>query len=484
MALISDMNVSAAKILHEHFKDHVVNTLGDIEELKFFKQYKISGEGLPAESRIYKVRMSEGSKSVGARALDALKLPRGQEVRYEEGKIHLKRYDMTLEFAIEALEALKRSAANGDFTSAAFQSAEEHVNDIIKAKTNMLAHVLLTSLFGDGTGVLGQVSSVTIAGGKLTVNLKSTSATDQSVRGAVNWFRLGQDVIIASPAGALRTYTGGTPDSLTVESIDIANNRIVLQPRDAQGNAITTVTATTIVADDVIYNGCKADVDANEIVLPNLGTITDYDTASANILGLRGLVRDSGVVQGLTRSGVHASQIITAASLSPDLLTKLIISLKRRMSGSMSSLIWKAFMMSDEALDSLIRANMNYRALNVALSEARRGVPAAYGAVRFEYAESVSGKNETWEIVSSVFCPINEIYAIPQAGRNDRGVVLGFMYTEPEDPFADFSTKDGFLPRVDSDGRYMLSKISHKRMWACLYSELPAALGKIVVTNI
>lgn len=484
---ISSDSASAALLLHDQFKDNVIQTFGEIEEFKLFEAYKAAADKLPAEKREYKIRVSEGSKSIGARNVSARVLPRGQEVRYTEGEYQVKRYDMSLEFGLETLAALERAVASNDITSGAFQSANEHVNDIIKARTNVLAHLKLIDCYNDGTGVIGQVASIDAdnADGTIVVTLKSGPGT----RGSITFLRLGLDLVAASPAGVLRTFSTAVPavlavDSFTVDSIDVANNRFTATLRNAAGVALTANATSTVVENDYIYMSCKKSLDDGDEELPDLsGAIADYDSISAHIVGLRGLVRaDGATVQGLVRSGMHASQVINkggATALDPKFLTELLIQCKRRMAGSMSSYKWNRFLMSEEALDFMIRSQMAYRALNVAHAEAARGVPVAYGATKFNYVESVSGKSEAWEFTASCFCPMFEMYAMPQAGKNDRGLPIGFAYTEMQDPFADWSSNDGFLPVIDGNGRYNLAKISHKRMWSCMYSEVPFALGKL-----
>lgn len=475
---ISSVPTAVADVIHSQFKDEVIHLFGTVPEMELAKKYQVDLKNLPAELRTYSIMTGEGSESIQPNEIGNRGLPAGREVEFETASYRVKEMDSALEFGIKELEALKRAVGSGDVTSAAYMSSESYVQKVLNAKKEVLKHKTLVDFFGDGTGVVATVASVSaaaIASGLISVVFDGVSA-----RGSVNWFRLKSSYIFATTAGVLTTAATAVPgnvpvDHYTVESIDTATNTVVFSLRDAYNAKITTAATVTIADNDVCYSGDKRAVDSGFLQMPDLTAIvlgtTDMEIVSAHLCGLGSLVSADGrKIGGVVRSSIHASVVdATGGIVTPQKLAGLLIKLSRRWQG-MSSFNWKSFIISPEMLDALITAAMSDRRL----IGTDGGVPASFGSNKFAFRETISGRESAWDFTKSLFCPSDTVYLLPEPGDVP---ALCFPHSEMEKVFTG-SEGDGFLPKPTSSG-YEAAKLQYSKMYWTLYSECPAALGKI-----
>ena len=448
---------------------------GTVPEMENFKKYQVDLRALPPELRTYQIMTGEGSESIQPNEIGNRALPTGREVEFETASYRVKELDSALEFGNKELEALERAVKSGDVTSGAYMSASSYVDKVINAKKEVLKHKMLVDIFGDGTGVVATVATVSataIASGIITV----TFDRGTGVQGSTTWFRLKSSYIFATTAGALTTAATAVPadvpvDHYTVESIDTATDTVVFSLRDASNNKITTAATVTIADGDVVYSGDKRGVTSGFVQLPDLTAIslgtTEMETVSSHLLGLGSLVSADGrKIGGVLRSGIHASSVDTTGGLvTPAKLTGLLTKLNRRWQG-MGNFNWKNFMLSHEMLDALITQSQSDRRLIAG--------QAAYGATKFDYKESISGQESAWSYIKSLFIPLDTVYLLPEPGDVH---ALAFPHSEMEDVFAG-SEGDGFLPKPVSGG-YENAKLKYQKMYWSLFSECPAALGKL-----
>jgi hypothetical protein len=157
-------------------------------------------------------------------------------------------------------------------------------------------------LYGDGTGVMGTVSSVSeanLASGNFEVTLK----TGNSDRGHVGMFEFGDLLLGKQSGGSARAPTetaGANFYAYRVKSKNRKQDKVTLECVDSSGTVITDVTATNLVAGDALYR-------IGQPTIPNLASISDYGTATEVPAGLESLAANDGrTVHGITMSGATA----------------------------------------------------------------------------------------------------------------------------------------------------------------------------------
>lgn len=476
---IANVTTSVASLVHDQYRDNFVSAFGDIEEMKLFDMFKTDISGSPATTETFKVLTKRPFNSVLPANPSSRALPVGKDAGWVEGKYRTKEYRAALEFGVNELKYLDAGMRSGaDLSHGSYIDASDYVSAIVEGQAQTQVYKVLVDLFSDGTGVVGVVSAIddaNIATGRLVLTLNDS----YNVRGSCNLMREGAILVAASNDATLATFTGATnTDGLEIVSVDYELNKIHVDMINSAGAVQSGGSATSVAAGFNLYFGTKALAAGGSIQIPDLSAaITEYDTLTDHILGLRALVRDDGaVVQGLTRSGLLASMIkdCGGAALRPTHLSALITKISRRWN-SMSRFKFDSFICANEVISYLIESAMSDRRLVGDSS----GVPAAFGSTTFGFKEPISGRETSWNFTHSQFVPTQDIYLLPKGMGDVRP--LSLPYSEMEDAFEGSESVAGlrgFMAKPAS-GSYELAVLKYETMRLGFFSKMPSALGKV-----
>lgn len=153
----------------------------------------------------------------------------------------------------------------------------------IKDKQSYLARDLARQSFGDGSGIIGEVYSVTDNGATGTIVIYDTSAKP----GCIRWFEE-EDTIKIYPVGGdtARVIDAGSATELVISAIDESANSITVAP--ASGNFDTG----SVVQGDMIRRSGVTSSYAE----------TDYAYKCEEMCGLESLIDASNTIFGISRT--------------------------------------------------------------------------------------------------------------------------------------------------------------------------------------
>ena len=376
----------------------------------------------PAEGRELRflLRSAYGSSAASFVSVSGGAYPTAAQATLNEGSADYKDFALTVE-----VERTLISKAIADFSRYGEPLAEE-----LRCKSIALSRQLSRAVYGDGTGILGQVSSIDLsAANQATVTLTQTN----SAYGFIGWFELGDRVKFADLDGVAATTTNAA-NHWTVVSKDRADGTVTLSFRNssdveaAHGGAGG---ANAIAATDVIYRLGTTAQDVN----PTSG-ITDYGSASEEWAGLESLSEDDGrTVNGIALTGALAGTRRNAAGNPIDsqdfqqMMSQVMIAVGQ------GRYKYNKAMMSWETLDALIESREVDRRFQ-SIQDNKRGV-AALGYVH--------GKN-TLMFEADEFCRKDRIYTLPE------GDVLQFHGSDFEFVKPEGGQKFFLTPNSSADG--------------------------------
>lgn len=284
-----------------------------------------------------------------------------------------------------------------DLFERAIMSPEKYGEPIkveMDSKLSASKRRLAADFHADGTGVLGTVSSCTLA------SVVTLDVSD-SARGHVGLFEYGQKVVPKTAAGGASAAVAatGTFSHFVVVQKDRDNQILTLQAVNTAG--ANTALSTAPAATEVLYR--KAQTDAGDI--PNLGSISDYGTATQVMAGLPSLVAADGrVVHGMTMSGAVASTEFDAGGNPIDVrhIQRAMSQVKVKVGQDQYS--WKMMVQAPETLDSLIESRETDRRF-MTMEDGTRGTK------KFMYQH----QNDSLECYTSEYCQPKRIYILPES---------------------------------------------------------------------
>lgn len=244
------------------------------------------------------------------------------------------------------------------------------------------ARLKCIELQGDGTGIHGIVSSVSISGDDITVVLDQSSAN--AGRSWVRWFQEGDLFKIRSNAGADRVIdTGVTPDYYKVVEIDEAAGSIKFNAYNSSDAVLTP-------------NDSNDDIEGTD-VLQRIGTtgvdvsssITDeYSTLSEVMVGLESLIAADGrKVHGLDRTGALKGTRRNLGGVAIDSKHFQQILSRLKVNAGKGRYKYPSAFMSDLTYDALVEARETDRRFH-SIEDTDRGVKGigyVHGKDRVEF---------------------------------------------------------------------------------------------------
>jgi hypothetical protein len=178
----------------------------------------------------------------------------------------------------------------------------------VEAKMTSIARMLSRALPGNGSGVLGKVSSVSNSGTTSLVTL--STATADAGFSHINWMEIGEKVLVVAPdSTARRVDTANTAVSyFKVNSKGRDTDIVTLTAYDSSDAVITPDGGNEIVSGDYIRPLGDAATDLSAIAI-------DYGLLSLAFAGLESLGADDGrTVHNLTMSGALGGSRLDASA--------------------------------------------------------------------------------------------------------------------------------------------------------------------------
>ncbi len=372
-----------------------------------------------------------------------------QGVTLNEVTAKLKQIQSTLKVEYDVWKLIKASPEKyADIMEVEVQAALD-VNKIELARR----------LFGDGSGVLAQLSASvapTVSSGVATVTVSALTAA----RGFIGNIQETDILKFSSSAGAAHEWNANSSGILTVlvTGVDRDNNTFT-----CTGIEGTITAAGEVAVGDMVYL-------ANQVTVNDLtATQTDYNLSSEVMVGLESLAAaDARVVHGVTMSGTTSGSRIdySAAALDGMAIEKLMNKLSLRNGDSKYK--YNQLLTAPEVHSYLVDmhgADRKFIAVN----------DNVHGLSGFAYQH----RNNQLMLVNSRFCPKTRVWAIPSsaaAGESgENGFALEFRGQQFEQ--VDLDGQTVFFKPATTANSYSVEQyfIGHGN----LIARQPAALGCI-----
>lgn len=339
----------------------------------------------------------------------------------------------------------------------AMQSPEKYAEPLsieLDSKASAAKRRLACDLYGDGSGVIGTITSQSLSSGSPVVTLTATNAA----RGHVGCFEY-EDKLVHKAAnggsGTTVTLASGTFSYFRVRGKDRDAGTVTLRAVDTNGSE-QSVSSWTPTAGEVFYR-------VGQPTIPNLSSISDYGTATEVIAGLESLVANDGrSIHGITMSGAYAGTRRDCGGNPIDVKDIQRVMSKVKVAVGQDRYKWKMMTMSPETLDALIESRETDRRFNTMEDGAR-------GTKKFVYQH----QNDSLECYTTEYCPPKRLYILPEAKSGDK--VLEFHGS-------DFETVKGegmgdFHLKPSSSGGYVNVMVSYLQAIGVIICKHPASVA-------
>lgn len=332
----------------------------------------------------------------------------------------------------------------------------------IDSKSSAAKRRIAADLYADGTGVMGTVASAAVTS-PASDQLTFTLATTNAARGHVGFFEYGDLLILRAAAGtasALDTSLVTEPVYWRVITKNRDLNTVNLQALTAALASSGTITAISVqpTAGDVFYR-------YQQPTIPNLGSLTDYGTATEVMAGLESLAAGDGrTVHGIVMSGSTAGSRIDAGANPIDVkyIQKAMSQVKVNVGQDRYK--WKMMCMAPETHDSLIESRETDRRF-ITVEDNKRGVKF------FAYVHG----GDTLEAYASEYVPPKRLYILPEAKSGEK--VIEFHGS-------DFETVKGqgmgdFHLKPSASGGFVNTMVSYLQAIGVLICKHPASIAVV-----
>lgn len=340
--------------------------------------------------------------------------------------------------------------------------AEPLANEM-ESKMTAQKRRLAADLYADGTGVMATIASAAVTS-PTSNQLVFTLSASASARGFVGFAEYDDIYVLKSASNgtsALDTNLATEPAYWKVIDKDRVANTLTMQGLDSSLAATASMTSISVqpTAGDVFYRyGQPTMVDLTS-------PIADYGSITEVVAGLQSLIsKDGRVIHGITMTGANAGTIIDASGDALDVsqVHQLMDNVKIRVGQSAYS--WPKIICSPEAQRAFIESREADRRFT-SVADNKRGVN------KFAYIH----QNDTLELYTSEFCPIKQLYVMPEGKSGNK--VLEYWGTD----FEVVRAKDGeeFRLKPSSAGGYLNQMVCYMEMFGTLVCKHPAAVGRL-----
>lgn len=424
-------NLPLGLLIQIAFSNGVRNQIStDFRDYEMVKRAKV-GNSLARELR-FMFQTSLGTAAIqyaNPGTLDR-EFPAAQYVNTQEYSAVLKGLDATLELQYEIFDRARKNP----------EKYAEPLQLELESKMSAAKRRLAADLYGDGTGVVGTIASASYSSPNATITLDTTG------RGHVGFFEYGDLLVAKTTAGAASATAVTTVWSVSSKNRD--TNQVVL--------AKVSGTDAAPSAGEVLYRYGQA-------TFPNLGSVTDYGTASEVIAGLESLVANDGrTIHGITMSGVTGGTQYDAGGNPLDVkhIQKLMSNVK--LAVGQDRYRWKMLTMAPESHATLIESRETDRRFQT-VEDNKRGV---------KYFAYVHG-NDVLECTESEFVPQNKIYCLPETKGGEK--VIEFHGSD----FETVKGQDMSDWHLKVNGGYRNAMVSYLHASGVLICKHPASVGVI-----
>jgi len=331
----------------------------------------------------------------------------------------------------------------------------------MNSKMTAIKRQLSKDLYGDGTGVLGQLAagSAVVESGKIRFSLD----TANSARGHVGNFEYGEIMVLktaAAGATALDTDLGTEPAYWKVVERRRQDDSVLLQGLNASSAALVIASISVQPgAGEVFYK-------YGQPTVPNLGAIGDYGSVTEVIPGLDSLTADDGrTIHGIVMEGATKGTRLDAGDVQIDVahIESVMNDVKINVGAGQYS--WKMAMMAPEAYSQFVESRETDRRFNSIQDETR-------GVRKFVYQH----REDSIELHASEYCPKKKMYIMPEA-KSGQGSVVEYHGTDFT-PVKDMDGRSSFL-KPSANGGYERRHISYLQGYGTLIAKHPAACAVI-----
>jgi len=290
-----------------------------------------------------------------------------------------------------------------------------------------------------------------------------TLSTSNSARGHVGMFEYGDILVLKATAGgtsALDTNLGTEPAYWMVTAKDRSAGTVTLQGLNSSLASAGTMSSISVqpTAGDVFYR-------YGQPTIPNLGSISDYGTATEVMAGLESLAAgDSRVVHGITMTGALSGSRTDAGANPIDVkyIQKAMDQVKVNVGQDRYS--WKMMTMAPETQASLIESRETDRRFQT-VEDNKRGVKV------FAYVHG----NDTLECYTSEYVPPKRLYILPETKAGEK--VLEFHGSDFETVKA--QGMGDFHLKPASSGGYVNTVVSYLQAIGVIVCKHPAAIAVV-----
>lgn len=438
------------------FSNGVRNQISvDFRDFEMVKRAKV-GSSVARELR-FEFQSSLGAAAVQYRNPGTANraFPLAQQSQLSENTAKFKEINTTIELEYNLWDRARKSP----------EKYAEPLALEIDSKASASKRRVAADLYGDGTGVVGTISSAAVtspASDQVTWQLNAL--TSNSARGHAGFFEFGDLLLLKSNAGGTSAFDSSLatePAYWKVIDRNFDLQQVTLQGLDVNYASAGTITAISVqpTAGDVFYR-------YGQPTIPNLSSISDYGTATEVLAGLESLVAGDGrLIHGITMSGATGGSRYNAAGNPIDVkhIQKVMDNTKRAV--GQDRYRWKMMMMAPETHASLIESRETDRRFQ-SIEDNKRGV---------KYFAYVHG-NDVLECNSSEYVPPKRLYIFPETKAGEK--VIEFHGSDFETVKGQ-GMSDFHLKPAASGGGHVNTMVSYLQAIAVLICKHPKAIAVV-----
>lgn len=461
MAIQNIDTLNLGDFLQIVFSDGIRNQISeDYRDWEYIARYKYGNTAAREYRFLFQDSYGPSATQYRDPGASGRRFPRARQIKSSEYTAKFKEIESTIELEYNLWNRARKSPEKY-----AEPLAAEIAGKTISQKRRMAA-----DLYADGTGVIGTTSGTEtdLGSGKIKVTLKDSS------RGHVGFFEFGDLLTPHNPDGTVVVPTGSTDlGAYEVLEKDREAGTVTLQALTSSLAANTSITATNMGDGDVFYRGSytasgqsAADRDGQSVIA-DLGSISDYGTATDVIAGLESLANNDGrVIHGMTLTGATAGSRVDAGGnpLDVKFIQKALSQGKNTV--GQGAYVWKMLCMSPESYDVLIESRETDRRFQT-ITDNTRGT----SAIHYMHA------SDNLEAHTSEYCPQDRIWMMPE-NKSNGGRVMEYIGSDFETVKGPNMT-DFHLKPAATGGGHVNTVTSYLQGIGVLVCKHPAAMISI-----
>lgn len=447
--------LNLGNLLQIVFSDGVRNQISvDFRDFEMVKRAKV-GNSVARELRfMFQTALGAGAIQYRNPGVADRAFPAAQQVTIGEKSAKFKELNATIELEYNIWDRARKSP----------EKYAEPLALEIDSKASASKRRIAADLYGDGTGVVGQVVSAAVTS-PASNQLVFTLSSSDTARGHVGFFEFGDLLVLKAAAGtasALNTNLATEPAYWKVVEKDRDNNTVTLQGLDSNLAPVASMTSISAqpTSGDVFYR-------YGQPTIYDLSAITssvDYGTITEVMAGLESLAASDGrLVHNINMSGATSGSKIDAGGNPIDVKHIQKMMDKVKVLVGQDRYRWKMLCMAPETHASLIESRETDRRFQT-VEDNKRGIKF------FAYVHG----NDTLECYTSEYVPKNRIYCLPETKAGEK--VLEFHGSDFETVKAQGMSDFHLKP---SSSGYLNTVVSYLQAIGVLICKHPASIGVI-----